>query len=204
MGCVVESIGINRLIGHPDNPNRMSKAKFGKLVRNIQRSGLYEPLVVRRHREGQGCFEIINGHHRYEALKKLGYERIDCVVWDVSDEQVDVLLLTLNRLSGSDEASKKVSLLRRVNDRMELDKMAKLLPATGKQIERLIHLNGGIRVQRLAAEGFARAVVFFVDERQEAIIEKALSSVDGVGEGGSKACRRAAALVVISEKYLKS
>ncbi len=47
MNNSIQSIAIDRLIPHPDNPNRMSKANFDKLVRNIERSGRYEPLVVR-------------------------------------------------------------------------------------------------------------------------------------------------------------
>ncbi len=201
MVCVVEAIGVDRLVGHEGNPNRMSKGKFGKLVRHIKSSGLYEPLIVRKHSESDGCFEIINGHHRWRALKKLGYEEIDCVVWEVSDEQVDLLLLTLNRLGGSDVVGKKVELLRRVNARMEFGAMAKLLPATGKQIERLVGLRDGIKVTRLAAEGFAKAMVFFLDKGQEQAIENALAAVDD-HDDGSKAARRAAKLVVIAEKFL--
>jgi ParB-like chromosome segregation protein Spo0J len=43
----VSRIAIDKLVAHPDNPNRMSKTNFAKLVRNIERTGRYEPLVVR-------------------------------------------------------------------------------------------------------------------------------------------------------------
>ena len=57
----VESIGLDRLVEHLDNANRQSRESFNKLVRNIERTGMYEPLVVRRHPERQGCYQIING-----------------------------------------------------------------------------------------------------------------------------------------------
>ena len=83
----IHSIALDKLVGHPGNPNIMSSDKFGKLVRNIERTGRYEPLVVRPHPAKAGFFEIINGHHRSKALAKLGRERADCVVWDVDDAQ---------------------------------------------------------------------------------------------------------------------
>jgi ParB-like chromosome segregation protein Spo0J len=68
----VQSIALDKLVAHPDNPNRMSKAKFAKLLRNIERTGRYEPLVVRSCPQKPDCFQIINGHHRLQALIELG------------------------------------------------------------------------------------------------------------------------------------
>ena len=39
MANQIKTIAIDKLIAHPDNPNRMSKRDFAKLVRNIQRTG---------------------------------------------------------------------------------------------------------------------------------------------------------------------
>jgi ParB/RepB/Spo0J family partition protein len=207
MENVVQSISLDRLIPHPDNPNRMSKGNFSKLVRNIERTSLYEPLIVRR-QPGQGeYFQIINGHHRLEALKKLGYAAADCVVWDIDDEQVDVLLATLNRLCGSDILDKKLILLRRLNEKTLAQELARLLPLTGKQIERLANL----KLPAVPAKGqvkaggmcFAVPLVFFVNESQQRIIEDALSKAQSTEKEKTKAQRRAEALTKVAEKYLK-
>ena len=42
------SMPIDKLVAHPGSPNRMSKRNFARLVRNIERIGCYEPLIVRR------------------------------------------------------------------------------------------------------------------------------------------------------------
>ena len=204
MGNVVQSISLDRLIAHPDNPNRMSKGNFSKLVRNIERTSLYEPLTVRRQGE---YFQIINGHHRLEALKKLGYAAADCVVWDIDDEEVDVLLATLNRLCGRDILDKKLILLRRLNEKMLAQELARLLPLTGKQIERLANL----KLPALPAKGQAKAggmcfavpLVFFVNESQQRIIEEAILKAECTEKEKTKAQRRAEALTKIAEKYLK-
>ena len=83
----IKLIPLSKLIAHPANPNVMSDATFRKLVRNIEQTGLYEPIVVRPHPKKKDCFEIINGHHRVKALAKLGRKEADCVVWDIDDEQ---------------------------------------------------------------------------------------------------------------------
>lgn len=200
MKNVIQSISLDRLIAHPDNPNRMSKGNFSKLVRNIERTSLYEPLTVRRHGEN---FQIINGHHRLEALKKLGYAAAECVVWDVDDEHVDILLATLNRLCGSDILDKKLILLRRLNEKMQVRELSRLLPLTGKQIERLANLKLPALPVKAGGMCFAVPLVFFVNESQQRIIEEALSKAQGTEKEKTKAQRRSEALTKIAEKYLK-
>ncbi|MCX5634732.1 MAG: ParB N-terminal domain-containing protein [Planctomycetota bacterium] len=200
MKNVIQSISLDRLIAHPDNPNRMSKGNFSKLVRNIERTSLYEPLTVRRHGEN---FQIINGHHRLEALKKLGYAAAECVVWDVDDEHVDILLATLNRHCGSDILDKKLILLRRLNEKMQVRELSRLLPLTGKQIERLANLKLPALPVKAGGMCFAVPLVFFVNESQQRIIEEALSKAQGTEKEKTKAQRRSEALTKIAEKYLK-
>lgn len=128
MNETLKTINLAKLVPHPDNPNRMSKADFARLVRNIEKTGLYEPLVVRPHPEETDAFQIINGHHRYQALKNLGHETAQAVVWNVTDEETDVLLTTLNRLAGRDILAKKLALLKRLQRNTSAAELAKRLP----------------------------------------------------------------------------
>lgn len=217
----VSRIAIDKLVAHPDNPNRMSKAKFAKLVRNIEQTGRYEPLIVRpcpqknchscanRNPDDDriSCFQIINGHHRWQALRKLGYKTAEAIVWDINDTDTDILLATLNRLGGSDILEKKLTLLKRLNQRMEVSKLAKLLPQTAKQIERLTSIldtRFSIPDKHRASRSKYRALVFFVNDKQQEIVERALSLA---GRGGSrttitKAAKNAAALTYIAQQFL--
>ena len=201
----IQSIALDKLDFHPDNPNRQSKVNFAKLVRNIERTGRYEPLIVRpcpsvrTPKEGKaGYFQIINGHHRCHALAKLGYETADCIVWDIDDEETDILLATLNRLGGSDELGKKLKLLERLNKRLEAGKLAKLLPQTAKQIERLTNLKRPSAPAKINAKCFANPLVFFVNDTQQQQIERALSLVEEPKAEMTKAAKRAAALTHIA------
>jgi len=218
----VQSIALDRLIAHPDNPNRMSSGNFAKLVRNIEQTGRYEPLIVRpcrekprhsrrgkaaphscertkasvpgndnenqessiEHRapsiENRARFQIINGYHRWQALRQLGYKRADVIVWDVDDGQADVLLATLNRLSGSDELSKKISLLKKLSKKMNARELSKLIPQTPGQIKRLVNLRIPKAPAWIPSDRFANPLVFFVSDEQKTILEHALSLARGM------------------------
>ena len=224
MANSIQSIALDKLVAHPDNPNRMSKANFAKLLRNIKRTGRYEPLVVRPcpdvrgarddehlHRtpiggasgiEHRDCFQIINGHHRCRALLQLGCKTADCVVWDIDDEQTDIFLATLNRLAGSDELGKKLKLLKRLNQRLDAGRLAKLLPQSKKQIERLTNLKIPFEPAKTAGSSFANPLVFFVDDKQKEVIEQALSRAEENRNEKTRAARRPAALTHIARCFL--
>jgi len=206
----VQSIALDKLVAHPDNPNRMSKAKFAKLVRNIEKTGRYEPLVVRPCPRKPDCFQIINGHHRCRVLRELGYKTAEALVWDVNDQDTDILLATLNRLAGSDVLDKKLALLKRLNKSAfdgRTAKLAKLLPQTANQIKRLTGL--AISDCRMAVENrksqILNPLVFFLNDEQQEVVAKALSAeMSEVEENRAKAVKNAAALTYIAQEFINA
>jgi len=202
MRTTIKSIALEQLVPHPDNANRMSRTNVEKLVRNIERTGRYEPLVVRPCPGRDGFFQILNGRHRCEALRRLGRTAAEVVVWDVDDEQADILLATLNRLGGRDVLEKKLAVLRRLTRRIPARKLARLLPQTLGQIERLTASQPLSQATAGKAGAFAKALVFFVDDGQQHGIEEALSAADRSTDGRGRATRRAAALAEIAAQFL--
>jgi hypothetical protein len=198
----VKRIGLERLAGHPDNANVQGKDVFGKLVRHIERTGLYEPLVVRPVRGRKGYYQVINGHHRLKALEKLGYESCDCVVWEVDDDEAGMLLLTLNRLGGTERLEKKLRILKRLNKKYAAKELGRLLPQNKKQIERMLAFRRPSLSLAVSDNRFCKAVVFFVSEEEESLVEEALSEAIKAKKGATRAVRRGAALVEISKFYI--
>lgn len=196
----IQKVPIEKLIAHPDNPNRMSKKIFAKLVRNIERTGRYEPIVVRPKGD---CFEILNGHHRVKALQQLGFKTADVVVWDVDDKQADILLTTLNRLSGSDVLDKKLALLNRLSGRMEIRKLAKLLPQSATQINRLTKMRRPTMPANLNRRNLAAPLVFFLDNEQQRVVKEALSLAQQDGGEKTRAQKNAAALTRIAQCFVE-
>ena len=197
----IAMIPLDRLVPHPDSPNRMSKANFAKLVRNIEQTGLYEPLIVRPAPNQAGFYQIINGHQRCQALRQLGHEIAHAIVWDIDDQPTDVLLTTLNRLGGRDMLDKKVALLRRLVARLSARDLAKRLPHTATQLHRL---TATVPMRSRAKAGpnvFAIPIVFYVTVEQQQIIEDALSGVEA-GDAKNRSARRSQALSHIAAHFV--
>lgn len=214
MTNVVQSIPLEKLLPHPGNCNRMSRADFARLTAHIKRTGRYEPVVVRPDPVREGNLQILNGHHRVEALKKLGYAQADCVVWQVPDDEADVLLATLNRLCGRDDLHKRSELIKRLSRRLSIKEMARLLPDGKKQIERLKALQKPLISPAAKANVFAEAVVFFLTPEQKVIVDRVLklaesTATEEAGQGRAplipstgRAKRKAAALVKIAQHFI--
>jgi ParB/RepB/Spo0J family partition protein len=199
----IQKVPIDKLIAHPDNPNRMSDKTFTKLVRNIERTGRYEPIIVRPKGDS---YEIINGHHRVKALRQLGIKTAEIVIWDVNNEETDIFLTTLNRLSGSDELDKKLAILRRLNEKMRATELAKLLPFNSKQIERLKEFKLPAAPAKIEQKSFTHPLVFFINKEQKQIIEKAIHEAlhrtpNGVATNNERQTK-AAALAHIAQTYI--
>lgn len=62
---------------------RMEFGDTDELANSIDKKGLLNPLTVRASKDE---FEIVAGHRRFEALKKLGWKEIPCQIIDVPDK----------------------------------------------------------------------------------------------------------------------
>ena len=126
----IREIELTRLLAHPKNANVMSKSIMAKLRRHIEKTGRYEPLVVRPHPSQPDHFELINGHHRKEILTSLKRTHAACVVWDLDDTETLMLLATVNRLGGEDAPGKRLDLLEALAESLAASpvELAKFLP----------------------------------------------------------------------------
>lgn len=109
----IQELPIGKVVPNKYNPNRMTKKTFATLKRFIEKVGFIQPVLVRPI-EG-GMYEIMDGQHRYEAMKELGRETIPVVI-SVADEDVAKLhTINMNNLRGTEL------------DRIKLGKMVKEL-----------------------------------------------------------------------------
>ena len=157
-------------------------------------------MIVRPHPEKDGFFQLINGHHRCKALEQLGYKQANVIVWDIDDEQTDILLATLNRLGGSDELSKKLVLLKRLSENFKTRELGKLLPQTARQIEQLVNLKLPSKAAT-AAGSFLNPLVFFVSDEQKTDCWKMQLLLAEDKDEKPKAVRRAAAIARIAQHF---
>ncbi|MBO4355804.1 MAG: ParB/RepB/Spo0J family partition protein, partial [Clostridia bacterium] len=92
---IVEKIELSKLRPYEGNPFRVADdEQMEMLVDSIKSKGIIEPLIVRP--DGSGNYEIISGHRRFHACKKLGLDKVPCFVSDLSREEAIVILVDSN------------------------------------------------------------------------------------------------------------
>jgi len=80
-GNLSENIGISYI--HPGKFAVRSKlGDLSSLMSSISRKGLIQPIIIRPIEIG---FEIVCGHRRYEACKKLRLKAIPCIIEHIND-----------------------------------------------------------------------------------------------------------------------
>lgn len=83
-----------------DNPNIMDEQYMDMLVSNIKKYGLnaVDPIRVI---SSNDVYYIVDGNHRYLAVKKVGLDRIPAVIIDVSLEDAYFMSIRHNMIKGS-------------------------------------------------------------------------------------------------------
>jgi hypothetical protein len=97
----IMNLDLDQIKKREDNPNHMSPREFDLLVDNITRMGLVDPILVRPMEDG--VYEIVGGHHRYDAVQYLGWTEALCTVItdpDFDQEEADFQLVRMNMISG--------------------------------------------------------------------------------------------------------
>jgi ParB family chromosome partitioning protein len=88
---LVDSLPIASI--RPSGRNPRQRLDVDELAESLRAHGLLQPIVVRRRGSG---YELIAGHRRYEAARRLGWSEIAAVVRDETDEHAYILTLVEN------------------------------------------------------------------------------------------------------------
>ncbi len=195
------------LVPHPLNANVMPPELKEKLSTHIRASGRYPPLIVRR--LADGTFQLLDGHQRWQVLLELGEEYAWCLVWEVSDEEALILLVTLNRLEGQDVPGRRAALIAELEAHHTLAELARLLPEDEAELEstlRLLDTDVDGLLRRLTEEAGRAAMQgpvlfsFAVQTEEAPAVEEA---VNRAAAGLSGLNRRGRALVILARRYLE-
>lgn len=198
----IETIDLQCLRAHPMNSNVMREDLLDKLAGHIERTGRYPPLIVREIEEdspmgepspqpsasGRGgkTYQVLDGHHRWAALQRLGHESASCVVWEVDDAGALLLLSTLNRLQGQDDPHRRSRLLAELSSRMnrKTGELAKLLPESGPQLKKYLTLREPPPKPQAppSLDDMPTAVTFFLTGRQKHQLDERLKAIGGSRE----------------------
>lgn len=203
-------IPLDRLVPHPLNANVMSEELCHKLKAHISRTGRYPFLVVRPHPSAEGKYQVLDGHHRVEVLRKLGHSEARCDVWEVGDHEAKILLATLNRLEGQDQPLRRAELVHALLAEISVPDLAGLLPESEGELEELhslLEFPAEEIAEQLAAEAeeaeksLPLVLTFVVSPEQGRVIEAAM---EAASDGVAGRDRQARGLVALARHFLES
>jgi len=100
------TIAISKLIAFRDHPFHVNTEdeSFEQLVDSISENGVIYPIIVRPIIGDDDKYEIIAGHCRVEACKKLGLDTIPARIQDM-DDFLATIIMTHTNISGRDKIS---------------------------------------------------------------------------------------------------
>ena len=89
-----KEIEISKLKPAEYNPRQITKKQYNDLKDSVEKFGLVDPIILNKD------MTVIGGHQRLKVCKDLNYDKISCVVLDLSKEQERELNIRLNKSGG--------------------------------------------------------------------------------------------------------
>lgn len=102
----IDEIRVSAIEPNPWNPNRMDDDRKKALVKRIRKHGILQPLLVRPLAQEfpgdpDATYQILDGEHRYDALRAAGVTHTEAViVEDVEDDDAKLHTLAMNQIRG--------------------------------------------------------------------------------------------------------
>lgn len=90
----IEILKIDDVRPNDYNPNRLPPEMFAKLKAEIQRVGFLQPILI----DKNGI--IIDGEHRWKALKELGAPKIPVIRLEIDAVEAKIQTLNMNLIKG--------------------------------------------------------------------------------------------------------
>jgi hypothetical protein len=157
------------------NPNEMDDAAFNRLAREIEETGMINPIQVVRTEDGK--YTIIGGEHRWRVVKVLGHEFIDATI--LTDKKFDgediqkFLTVRQNVLHGSLNPKKMAVLYEEMAERYGAETLQDLFAFTDK--DEWNYYTGSVK-KGLEKAGVPKEIVQEFDEKV-----KEVKAVDDLG-----------------------
>ncbi len=132
-----KKLAIDAVQPNPWNPNRQSDRAYEAEKESIQAFGFLDPITVRQLPEGG--YQIVDGEHRWKAMKELGASEISANVVELTDDQAKKLTIILNETRGQADRVDLAKLLAELQPVLG-DDLITGLPYSGDELDELLKL----------------------------------------------------------------
>ncbi len=99
MAVEARVVALDMLYANDYNPNRMADTEMGLLKECIVKYGFLFPIIV-TFDKSKGKYRIIDGYHRYEALKRIGATEASIIDLQLPYHDAVQLTVLMNRIKG--------------------------------------------------------------------------------------------------------
>lgn len=122
-----KEINLNQLIKADWNYKKNDEFLQQQLVNNMRLNGQVENIIVRD--LGNGSFEIVNGNHRYEAFKELGYTNIIvCDLGLITLAQAKMCAYVTNETRFQNDEGLLFRILKDISSEISFEELTKIAP----------------------------------------------------------------------------
>lgn len=74
MELAVTNLPITKVTPNPWNPNKQTERQYAAEMESICDNGFVMPIIVRKHPDQKGFYQIVDGEHRWKALQQIAAE----------------------------------------------------------------------------------------------------------------------------------
>ena len=148
--------------------------KVNDLQESIQEKGILVPLIVRELSDSPGYYEIIAGHHRYEAAKNENIETVPCIIKNVTDDEAALIMIDTNIQRGftdmkpseiSRALKKRHEILCRQGRRTDLEENVLTSGHGGRKLEQESKMSVRSIRRYIALNNLINPLMDFVDDK---------------------------------------
>lgn len=96
MNDIIKNVDIALLTPFENHPFKLRDGEeLEELMASIKKNKIIEPLIVRSF-SSAGKYEVISGHRRLDALKRLGVNEVPVIIKDLTDEEAVMMMVDSN------------------------------------------------------------------------------------------------------------
>ena len=91
----IEEIDLSLIDDFKEHPFKVVvNDEFVNLEKSIKDNGILNPVIVRK--KDNGRYEMISGHSRKFACNRIGYDKIPCIIKDLTDDEATIYMVDSN------------------------------------------------------------------------------------------------------------
>jgi ParB/RepB/Spo0J family partition protein len=131
----IQKVPVDKICPNTWNPNKVEDKVQSQLIEDIKRDGFTQPIIVRVHPKKSEMYEIIDGEHRWNAVKELDWKEVDCLIEEKNDAEAMIRTITMNKLRGEFDSIKLAEVLVELKKTYSEEELVKLLGFSEEELK---------------------------------------------------------------------